>query len=65
LKKPSVQRAARTSYNDFAPLKTAEAEHEYVNFYAYLNTVADRHVTTVLDTLQETGLMDSTIIRPW
>jgi arylsulfatase A-like enzyme len=36
-----------------------------VNFYAYLNTVADRHVTTVLDTLQETGLMDSTIIRPW
>jgi len=62
LKKPSVQRAARASYNEFAPLETAQAAREYVNFYAYLNTLADKHVTTVLDTLQETGLTDSTIV---
>lgn len=61
-KKPAVQRAARASYNKSAPLDTAEALREYVNFYAYLNTVADKHVATVLDTLEETGLIDKTII---
>ena len=33
-----------------------------MNFYAYLNTLADKHVMTVLDTLEETGLTDQTII---
>ncbi len=33
-----------------------------MNFYAYLNTVADKHIMTVLDTLEETGLTDKTII---
>ncbi|MGO9059843.1 MAG: sulfatase-like hydrolase/transferase [Candidatus Binataceae bacterium] len=28
----------------------------------YLNTVADKHVMTVLDTLEETGLMDKTVV---
>ncbi len=60
--KPKVQKAARNSYNKFAPLDTPQARREYVNFYAYLNTVADKHVMTVLDTLQETGLADKTII---
>jgi choline-sulfatase len=60
--KPSVQKAARDSYNKFATLKTPEMEKEYVNFYAYLRTVVDRHLTTVLDTLEETGLADNTII---
>jgi choline-sulfatase len=61
-KKPSVQRAARDSYNKFAPLEDAHARREYVNFYAYLNTLADKHVMTVLDTLEETGLSDKTIV---
>ncbi len=60
--KPKVQKAARDSYNKFAPLETPQARREYVNFYAYLNTVADKHIMTVLDTLQETGLTDNTII---
>ncbi len=60
--KPNVQKAARNSYNKFAPLDTAQARREYVNFYAYLNTVVDKHVMTVLDTLEETGLADNTII---
>jgi arylsulfatase A-like enzyme len=62
LKKPSVQRAARASYDKFAPLDTPQKRREYVNFYAYLNKLADRHVMTVLATLEETGLMDNTVI---
>src|SRR5208282_5202044 len=60
--KPSVQKAARDAYNKFAPLDTPQARREYVNFYAYLNTVVDNHITTVLDTLEETGLADNTIV---
>ena len=32
--------------------KSAKEQREYVNFYAYLNTLADKHVMTVLDTLE-------------
>ena len=62
LQKPAIQRAARASYDAFAPLLSPQAKRDYVNFYAYLNTVADRHVRTILDSLEETGLMDRTII---
>jgi arylsulfatase A-like enzyme len=60
--KPKIQKRARDAYNKFAPLTTAQAREDYVNFYAYLHTVVDKHITTVLDTLQDTGLMDNTII---
>ena len=60
--KPSVQKAARDAFNKFSPITDGRARNEYVNFYAYLNTLADRHIMTVLDTLEETGLMDNTII---
>jgi arylsulfatase A-like enzyme len=33
-----------------------------VRFYAYLNKLVDGHIVTVLDKLEETGLMDETII---
>jgi arylsulfatase A-like enzyme len=61
-RKPKVQKAARDSYNKSAPLNTQQLLNDYVNFYAYLHTVVDRHIATVLDTLEETGLMDNTII---
>ncbi|MGO9602698.1 MAG: sulfatase-like hydrolase/transferase [Candidatus Binataceae bacterium] len=61
-KKPSIQKAARAAYNKFAPLDNQQALRDYVNFYAYLQTVVDKHVMLVLDTLEETGLMDDTII---
>ena len=60
--KPKIQKRARDAYNKFAPLNTAQSREDYVNFYAYLHTVVDKHIMTVLDTLQETGLMNSTII---
>jgi choline-sulfatase len=60
--KPKIQKRARDAYNRFAPLNTAQAREDYVNFYAYLHTVVDKHIMIMLDALQETGLMDSTII---
>jgi choline-sulfatase len=60
--KPTVQKASRDAYEKFAPLDSPEKRREYVNFYAYLNTVVDKHITTVLDTLEETGLADNTVI---
>src|SRR5213078_5012520 len=55
--KPKIQKQARDAYNKFAALNGAQAREDYVNFYAYLHTVVDKHIMTVLDTLEETGLM--------
>ncbi len=60
--KPRIQKVARDNFDKFASLDGPEAHEEYVNFYAYLHKVVDKHITTVLDTLEETGLMDNTII---
>src|SRR5581483_5227786 len=60
--KPSVQKAARDAYDRFAPLADQTARADYVNFYAYLHTVVDRHIGAVLDALEESGLADDTIV---
>jgi choline-sulfatase len=60
--KPKIQKIARDAYDKFAPLSGAGAQSDYVNFYAYLHTVVDKHISKVLDALQETGLADNTII---
>jgi len=62
LTKPAVQRAARDAYDMLSPLASDAARREYVRFYAYLNKLVDGHVVTVLNTLEETGLMENTII---
>jgi len=62
LKKPVCSEPRRDAYDKFAPLDDAAMRREYVNFYAHLNQLADQHVVTVLDTLEEAGLADSTII---
>ncbi len=49
--KPSIQKLARDNYDNFAPLDRAQAREDYVNFYAYLHTVVDKHITAILDTL--------------
>ena len=60
--KPKIQKLARDAYDKRAPLNSAEARGDYVNFYAYLHTVVDKHITKVLDTLDETGLASDTIV---
>ena len=52
--KPKIQKLARDAYDKSRPSNSAEARGDYVNFYAYLHTVVDKHITKVLDTLDET-----------
>ena len=49
--KPSIQATARTMFNAQSPLSDKRSEKEYVNFYAYLHTVVDKHIVTILDAL--------------
>ena len=44
------------------PEKTAEWFQAYGQFYAYLHTLADRQIEQVLNTLDDTGLTDNTIV---
>ena len=60
--KPKIQKHAREAYDKHAPLNSAQEREDYVNFYAYLHTVVDQYIMTVLDTLEETGLTNDTII---
>ena len=68
--KPSAEEYFRASYDaltekEFGPDKSMRLpanQSAYVNFYAYLQTLADRHVTAVLDALDERGLTDSMLI---
>jgi choline-sulfatase len=61
-RKPQVQRAARDSYDKSASLDAQLLLNDYVDFYAYLHTFVDKHISAVLDTLEETGLMENTIV---
>lgn len=68
--KPRAQGLFRFIYNtqtieDFGQSKSLELpvnQKNYVNFYAYLQTIADGHVTSILDELEDRGLTDSTLI---
>ncbi len=68
--KPMAQEYFRAQYDsltekEFGPDKSMRLpanQSAYVNFYAYLQTLADRHVTAVLDALDERGLTESTLI---
>lgn len=60
--KPIAQRQTRDGYNEMANLKNRAEEIEYVNFYAYLNKLADAHVENILNALETAGLIDNTII---
>src|ERR1700721_1909248 len=55
-RKPKVQRATRDSYNKSQPLATQHLLMEYVNFYAYLHTVVDKHIILRLSDHGEGGL---------
>lgn len=68
--KPQAQEAFRLMMNGQSAVFQASAQDEsvregrrrYVNFYAYLQTLVDQQITTVLDALDEAGLTDSSII---
>ncbi len=60
--KPIAQRQTREGYNEVSPINDKETELGYVNFYAHLNKLADSHIETILNALDDAGLTESTII---
>lgn len=61
--KPSVQREFVKLMNTLGgKLKTPDRVRNYLNFYGNLMKRSDRYLVDVLDKLEETGLMDDTMI---
>ncbi len=63
LDKPSVQREFVKLMNTLGgKLKTPERARNYLNFYGNLMKKSDRYLVDVMEKLEETGLMDDTLI---
>jgi choline-sulfatase len=61
--KPSAQRRFNTWLNlGLGPLRNEAEQRDYVNFYGNLMKAADAALVEVLDTLDETGLLEDTLI---
>ena len=60
--KPSVQKQFRDLFAATGVLATDERKRNYLNFYANLMKVSDGYLVDVLDTLEETGLLDDTVV---
>jgi choline-sulfatase len=57
-----VQRQFRRIFNLGGALPTPRMKRRYLNFYANLMRASDRYLVEVPDRLEETGLLDSTLI---
>jgi len=63
--KPRIQRLFREYFgrsDQGGPLPTRRDQLDYVNFYAHLHEVVDRHVMKVLDALDAHGLAEDTVV---
>ena len=61
--KPHVQKQALDLYaSSLGPLALEQKQLNYVNFYGYLQTIIDEQFNTVLQTLADRGLTESTVI---
>lgn len=61
--KPSVQAAYRNAVDAKSPLDSGDnSALNYVNFYAYLHSVVEPHISKVLNALEEFGLSNDTIV---
>jgi arylsulfatase A-like enzyme len=62
LTKPRAQRLFLLLFGASGPLPTPQMKRNYLNFYANLMKVSDQYLVSVMDTLQETGLLESTLV---
>lgn len=63
--KPHIQRLFRDYFSradQGGPLTGRAEQLAYVNFYAHLHRVVDRHIMRLLDALEEHGLTEDTIV---
>lgn len=59
--KPAIQQAYKQALETDGPLDST-AMVQYGQFYAYLHSVIDKQIAIVLDTLDQTGLTEDTVI---
>ncbi len=60
--KPSVQEQFLRIFNLTGKPKTEQQKRNYLNFYGNLMRSSDNYLVNVLDKLEETGLLDDTLI---
>lgn len=60
--KPSIQKTYREVFDTIFPLPYEMAKKEYVNFYAYLHTVVDKQINSVMNAIEKNGLLEKSII---
>lgn len=60
--KPSIQKQYYDYLQSEGPLNTDNERLNYVNFYAYLHTVVNSHIETLLDAMDAADLTRDTII---
>jgi choline-sulfatase len=60
--KPSAQMIFRDLFAATGVLNTPGKKRNYLNFYANLMKASDQYLVEVLDTLEATGLRDSTVV---
>jgi arylsulfatase A-like enzyme len=60
--KPSVQAQFRRIFNLSGPIPTHRDKRNYLNFYGNLMKSSDAYLVKVLDTLEQNGLLDNTLV---
>jgi choline-sulfatase len=60
--KPIAQQLFLLLFTLSGPLTTPQMKRNYLNFYANLMRVSDQYLVDVLDTLDQTGLLDDTLV---
>jgi arylsulfatase A-like enzyme len=60
--KPSVQKEFLHLMAAMGVLDTPQKKRDYLNFYGNLMISSDQYLVSVLDTLESTGLMESTVV---
>lgn len=60
--KPTVQQVWKEMCQLNGPIQTEEKAKKYVQFYAYLTSIVDKEINKVLDTLENNGLTEDTLI---
>ena len=60
--KPSVQEEFLRIFNLSGPIPTSRMKRNYLNFYGNLMKASDAYLMKILDSLETTGLLESTLV---
>ncbi len=60
--KPTVQKQFLRLFNASGPIPTRQMKRNYLNFYGNLMKSSDAYLVKLLDTLEQTGMLGSTLV---